>query len=66
MKYRTLEPLEKIEAGDEFTWSSDEPIAKSGSTEGRDWYPCETFVGQRVEKLQRRSNVIFRRPCGTD
>lgn len=59
-EYKPLEPLDKIEAGDEFTWNSDFHLANPN--EARDWYPVETFVGQRVGNLQRRSNVIFRRP----
>jgi hypothetical protein len=56
-KYMPLSGLDRIEAGDEFTWNSDDPIVGE-----RQWFPCETFVGQRVEKLTKRSNVIFRRP----
>lgn len=56
--YRQLQPLERVEHGDEFTWLA--------LTEGRqpdevEWYPVETFVGSRVVNLTKRANVIFRR-----
>lgn len=55
-KYRPLEPLEHIEPGDEFSW-------KIHFDDGADdWYPCESFVGRRVESITRSSNVTFRRP----
>ena len=56
MTHRDLEPLDRVEPGDEFTWKN---IPEG---EEREWYPCESFIGQRVERLQRHSNVIFRRP----
>jgi hypothetical protein len=58
-KYKELAAVEKIQAGDEFSWKR-----HFDDTED-DWYPVETFVGRRVGDIQKRSNVTFRRPIET-
>ena len=58
--YREIKPLERIEQGDEFTWIALYDAAVVSDKEP-EWYPCETFVGSRVEQLSKRANLKFRR-----
>ena len=56
--YRDLKPLDKVQAGDEFTWVA---LCEGKSPNEQEWYPCETFVGSTVERLTKRANIKFRR-----
>lgn len=61
-EYVALKPLDKVQPGDEFTWQA---LAEQAETQAKpvDWYPCETFIGSRIENLTKRANLLFRRPA---